>query len=214
MDCQVQYWCKQCNTMQGLHDTSTHNKPEKRIWSYRDIPLQDIPTNTKDLNMFLSHRIALAKTNQQVTIAYITCNVLRGPYDNSKEQHGRRRPLYFTSSVQCSRHDTLKFSRWTIQTKTTLSTAHLSDRQDVLDQSKHLSIPAPVPTMQAMHADTTPRRTPRNADIVKVMTNHLSSPTTNMSPQLLYTPGKLILLPSGNELPPLTCAFSDLLRPC
>ena len=97
--------------MQGLHPTSTHNKPAKEYGAIASVPLQDIPTNTKDLNMFLSHRIALAKTNQEVTIAYITCNVLQGPYDNSKEQHGRRRPLYFTSSVQCSWHDTLKFSR-------------------------------------------------------------------------------------------------------
>ena len=142
--------------MQHNAGPASHQHPQqtsKRIWSYGECSSTRFPMNTKDLNMFLSHRIALAQKNQEVTITYIACKVLRGPYDSPKAQHGRSRPLYFTSSVQCSRHNTPKFSRWTIQTKTTLCTADLSDHQDVLDQSKHLSIPTPVPTMQAMHAD-------------------------------------------------------------
>ena len=91
--------------------------------------------------------------------------------------------------------------------------ADLSDRQDVLDQSKHLLIPTRVHTRQAVHADTTPRQTPRDAVIVKVMTNLLLSPTINMSTQLLYTCGD-ILVPNVVDPPPLIATLSDLLRPC
>ena len=81
--------------MQDLHPTSTHNKPAKEYGAIASVPLRDIPMNTKDLNMFLSHRIVLAKTKPDVTIAYITCNVLRGPYGSSKAHHGPRGAALF-----------------------------------------------------------------------------------------------------------------------